>query len=209
MAYTYDFTFKHQKYKPKFEWLDDVKRTPEENQEIIKEWYKNNPPFPYRHNPLFNGTTARMTSRHKAVCDIFPFSGGGGCCSQAFKDLIDELEPETHEFFPLALQWKNGDPIEDKYYLFSPLLFIDSIIPEKSSIKLVEGRENGPVYFKWERSEPPIREYYTLDSGIIRGKHVWTEQKLPIGMRCCSDEFHDEFLERDLKFLEFTKINEV
>ena len=205
MAYKYEITYRHQEYMPRFKWMDKVERPPEEYRKIYLEWIKKHPLFPHRHNPLIIGTKAMLISRHKVIYDMFN-GPAGPCCSQKFKDLVDELEPDIHEFIPISLYWKNGEQIDGSFYLFSMLQVLDTMIPEKSSIEWRKMKDRD--YFYWCETEPPIREYFTLDAKAIEGKHLWWEEKVKLSMELCSDTFHDEFQKRDLKCLEFKKISE-
>lgn len=38
------------------------------------------------------------------------------------KDIIEGLEPDTHQFVPVTLEWKGGEPVAESYFFFAPCI---------------------------------------------------------------------------------------
>lgn len=49
-----------------------------------------------------------------------------------FKDIVEELEPNVHQFFPIELIWKDGSHASNKYW-FNPCNRLDSVDREKTT----------------------------------------------------------------------------
>ena len=53
---------------------------------------------------------------------------------EAFKEVLERLEPGVHDFYPVELFWKDGSSAGKRYW-FYPQHRIDSIDPEKTTYK--------------------------------------------------------------------------
>lgn len=114
-----------------------------------------------------------LTSRHKILYDLFPINGVWSC-SIELKSLIEELEPNVHQFFPIRILRKNGGlitrengrSINGQYFLFNCMQLIDAILPEKSDRSYLNIFPSGAIGFR-------RAEYIFLSKQLIAGKHVW------------------------------------
>ena len=208
MAYIYNTVIGNPKYSPKMKWLDKPKRTPEEYKAFkatLTDEYKQGS-FPKRIHPGQIGTRVKLIGSRANVPDCFCSIFKHGC-SERFRELVEELEPNVHEFIPFKILRKDGSELDGDYYGFSNLQVLDSMVPEQSSVAWVKVKDR--EYFHWQLTEPPTREYYSLRKKIIAGKHIWWEKITGIKLQFCSEELHAKFKERGLKHLEFKEVKEI
>lgn len=52
--------------------------------------------------------------------------------SALVKEIIERIEPDTHQFVPVTLEWKGGDPVEDNYFFFAPCIRLFALDHGKS-----------------------------------------------------------------------------
>jgi hypothetical protein len=120
-----------------------------------------------------------LISSHKQLAGIFSISGYWGCSGE-FKDIVEELEPGVHQFFPVRTitrlrsekpitRLRDGGPVDDQYFILNCLQLVDAIVPEKSSgptfrMAVAGGRE--PTFFT-------ARDHVCLSKDRIAGKHLW------------------------------------
>lgn len=60
------------------------------------------------------------------------------------KEIIEGLEPDTHQFVPVALEWKGGEPVDEEYFFFAPctrLFALDHALSKPEVKPLPEGPE--------------------------------------------------------------------
>ena len=79
----------------------------------------------------FSGTILpNLTARQKdtkKLCDAFHIIGMI-CVSLKVRDIIESLEPNAHQFFPIALEAKDGTLHPVEYYIFNPCAVIDAYL---------------------------------------------------------------------------------
>jgi hypothetical protein len=124
------------------------------------------------------------------------------CISSAFKAVIDRLEPELHQFFPVRLVDKRGKHLADHWF-WVVCNRIDSVDREHTSLIFREyGRWVAPADLAddespsgFDRSQP-IRLVFNL--GQIGGAHFWRDKYLLPGDLYCSYEARDAIAEAEL-----------
>lgn len=60
-------------------------------------------------------TKAKISGPRYPILDFYAFNWNTLVVPQAFKDIIDELEPDVHQFFPLAL-YRGKNHVTDRYW---------------------------------------------------------------------------------------------
>ncbi|MCP4079957.1 MAG: hypothetical protein GY743_06900 [Planctomycetaceae bacterium] len=118
----------------------------------------------------------------KVLPDFFSINGEFGV-SQAFKDLLEEMEPGVHQFFPLEIRRKDGGSVEGNYYVFVTCVLLDTaLIPEKSNV-VQKGtyREypDGGIYDGlYYTASGPGPDKFTLNRNVIGNHHAWVDKRL-------------------------------
>ncbi|CTQ72982.1 imm11 family protein [Roseibium alexandrii] len=138
--------------------------------------------------------------RDKRVPDVFPMPGCNAV-NQRFKDLVEEFEPGVHQFFPIELRNKAGDPLADNYYVFNCMVSVDTVLVKESGLQ-------------WEIDEPSGQSFLdiltfkhdmVLSRPAIGGRHLWQGlylQPISSGGVFCSDAFQKELKKRKIRFLD-------
>jgi hypothetical protein len=112
-------------------------------------------------------------TKGKQIYDWLTVRGGGTLVSSAFKDAVEEIEPGRHQFFPVTVVDKAGAARPESYFIFNVVGRIDSIIEEKSNLK-VSGRGQIDAWI-YERRVGPWR--CALDAAIVDGRACWIEHR--------------------------------
>ena len=58
-----------------------------------------------------------------------------GVVSERFKAIVDDIEPNTHQFFPVTLKRKDGTPCPGKYFIFHPTRYAPCVLLSKSGVR--------------------------------------------------------------------------
>lgn len=82
------------------------------------------PPYGPEHFPR----AVRLTSG-RGLNDYNGYTKGGISVSARLKDLIESIEPGVHQFFPVEVQGKDGQPYGQPYWYFVIKQAIDAIRP--------------------------------------------------------------------------------
>ncbi|WP_330208325.1 imm11 family protein [Pseudomonas sp. Z13] len=110
------------------------------------------------------------------VPQIIGWNIGPFLICQRLRDILEELEPGRHDFFPLEVRSFKQDADEKTYgtyYLIIGLVGLDAVVVEKTTFTKGAGREG---YERSARFDHDKSAVCTLDARIIEGHHFW---KLP------------------------------
>lgn len=158
-------------------------------------------------DPSRQPKSAQQTTK-KLVHDIFPLPGLNAV-RQRFKDLVEEFEPGVHQFFPIVLRDKQGEPIGDNFYIFNCMVSMDAVLAKETGLEL-----------KYPPGAPP--EYYFeaifgrdekvfISKPQIKGHHLWMGLHIrPHGSWVfVSDEFFAALEKQKIKYLRAHQLHEV
>jgi hypothetical protein len=113
-------------------------------------------------------TRARLTGPGYALLDFYAFQDNTLVVPQTFKDLIDEMEPGIHQFFPLELQRDKKKVGERFWFIFGQRLdtldFKASYPPRDET-----GRQ-------LEKSQGQHKNIYSLAK--IGRAHAWVDKRI-------------------------------
>jgi len=141
----------------------------------------------------------RQSTNHKVLPDFMSGSSKIIFVSQKLRRLIEDLDPETHHYFPITLHTKAGDVIENEYFLFKFGSFIDDgIIVDKSQV--------GPIVVAGKLGfySTPARPKLVWKKAKIAGRHVWADRYLKDRF-CVSDAFFEEVSRLKIKLFDATE----
>lgn len=120
---------------------------------------------------------------------------GMALVSEKFRQVVEGLESNTHQFLPVEVYWGEGNPVEGKYYWFVVCNALDSInrehtdapsIDEKFGFKFMQQREGYPF---WRIDREGGGKYkMVFDLQVINGHHIWRDIFLVEGPYC-SEKF--------------------
>ena len=113
-------------------------------------------------------TQAKEKSRKKKYPDVFSMPGLNAV-SARFRDLVEEFEPDVHQFFPLKLYRKNGNLVEEEYFIFNCAVSFDCVFTAKTDVqwqKLDSPNDYPSLFIKNSRDQ-------VLSRQEIAGRHLW------------------------------------
>ncbi len=124
-----------------------------------------------------------------ALADAFVFF-----CSQAFKDLVESLEPGLHDFVACTALYRKT---EYPFYIVRPQ--IHDVIDVEASTKIgkitwVHHEDEEPFW-----SKMPVNPVVVAPE-LVAGRHLW-QQRTQFGLNpinFISDELHDAILDQSL-----------
>jgi hypothetical protein len=120
---------------------------------------------------------ARPRIAHPILPDLLTV-GSNPVVSEAFRQILLELEPEGHQFVPISLFDEAGQPLPGTYWLLNVLQRRDCIISGKQiEAWSAEGRSLPEVEGYWNQGENGARYLSAraifLDRAKIAGLHLW------------------------------------
>jgi Immunity protein family (Imm11) len=129
----------------------------------------------------------------KRLFDWLTLRGGATLVGSRFKDIIEAIEPSTHQFFPVAVEQRNGELLNDRFYIFNVVGRIDSIVEEESNLEPTgKGIVASWIY------QPKIGEWRcAVNANVIGGRACWTESHYG-GRWFISDKVADELKSQKL-----------
>lgn len=146
---------------------------------------------------------AKQINVRKRLPDIFVMPGLNAV-SQRFRDLVEEFEPGTHQFFPLELYYKNGTPVEEPFFVFNCCVSFDSLLVSRSEVKwhgLGEPLRSPNLGVLW-------RHRNVLSRPAIAGHHIWCSLRLRVAGLYVSDVFHDQMKRRKIRYFDASPCEE-
>lgn len=108
------------------------------------------------------------------IPEIIGWNIGPYVISQRLRDILEELEPGRHDFFPIEVRNFEQGSNEKKYgtyYLIIGLVSLDAVVVEQTAFTKGFGREG---YERSARFDCEGSAVCTLDARIIEGHHLWT-----------------------------------
>jgi hypothetical protein len=123
-------------------------------------------------------TVARQISKHKKLPCVM-FGSALWIITQPFKDVIEKLEPNVHQFFGVTINRDSIQQESERCFYFFCRQWIDAIVEEESNLLVTytEPRVTGGV------THPPVRTLsksgsdknlrLVLRREKILGRHLW------------------------------------
>ncbi|WBQ17643.1 imm11 family protein [Sphingobium yanoikuyae] len=175
-----------EQYAPIIQWSEATTRWIEEAQEAVRQTLGDHPPgdalsmrtsvpgskgvpaglsLPNPSGPM----RATMLRGSSELPDRLPFE----IVSNAIRNLVEELEPATHQFFPVILTLPDGQEVGDLWYMRA-CHRLDSVSIENSR-NIQEWRPSPRLYPGWVsyRATWSSSTKIAVKSDIIAGKSLW------------------------------------
>ncbi|MEL6596039.1 MAG: DUF1629 domain-containing protein [Pseudomonadota bacterium] len=93
---------------------------------------------------------------------------------QALKELIEALEPDVHQFWPMKISMPRGKVFPEPYFGLRIGQFLNSFRPDESAEGSVRQRGSGYFCYDTKRHTAGL----AFSDQVIGGKHLWREQDL-------------------------------
>ena len=126
------------------------------------------------------------------IIPVFSFGGGFAIC-QALKDIIEDLEPGVHQFFPMTITGLQSEADIGRYYLLHVTQKLDAIIYDKTAFAIKErfgleaAKKAGFMLVPDRGPKYPC----TLKKDVIAGKHLW---RGTVGDKCLYRDGFDDLV---------------
>ncbi|NSX55129.1 imm11 family protein [Parasulfitobacter algicola] len=137
--------------------------------------------------------TFKLSKARDSLPASFMVQDGLYIVQKPFRDLIEQLDPGLHQFFPIEVRHRNGTPHDPPCYAINVTETRDSIVDDQSTVdKFVTDPENTDkriVYFKKD---------ITIDPSKLTNIHLWREVRYPKSL-LMSDELRDALKETGLR----------
>ncbi|WP_425462422.1 imm11 family protein [Maritalea mobilis] len=126
---------------------------------------------------------------------------GAYLVDEKFKDVVDELEPDTHQFFPVELFWSDGSSAGQRYWFF-PCNRLDTVDEERTTKK-----RRGKLWHPGRDFENDGQ--FVFNRSQINGHHIWIDRFMVgiIGI-LMSNQMHDALLAEGVTGMGFNKFEE-
>lgn len=139
--------------------------------------------------------------------------GGWGLVSSTFVDIVEGLEPDVHQFLPIAETVdRKGHHVDKRYFLMNILQCFNAVDIERSSVEIHETERI--IVASGEKSkirtmrvvEPDI---VVLKHALIAGHHLWHGTTEDVFLVFFSDALHDAVIKAGLSPLYYRRAEEV
>ena len=80
-----------------------------------------------------------IEKRRKSMPDGFLSQSSIFVASARAKEIIESFDPGVHQFFPLDVTWRNGDPVGGEWYSFNVYARQDSVVLDESTLRKAGG----------------------------------------------------------------------
>ena len=145
---------------------------------------------------------ALVLAQRAKLADVFISRDGIYIVSARLKSVLEEMDGDAHQFFPLKLLWRNGDPVEGAWFAMNVHAHQASIIDEKSVVR--PGSQyaeiNAPVMFLAGYRKPVTLDGSKLSSSLS----LWREERYP-SILLASDRLIDRLKADGIKFFSVRK----
>lgn len=128
--------------------------------------------------------------------DMREIWGKGLLVNQTFKDIVEGLEPNVHQFFPMAIE-QDGKVIFERYY-FHICNYLDALAKDKCVPPVAPGRIYMPTHDGNDR--------VVFDTQKVGKHHAWNDHST-IG-RFVSNELLEALQSAELTGLGYTQYDE-
>ncbi|MFY0612788.1 MAG: hypothetical protein JXQ99_14745 [Hyphomicrobiaceae bacterium] len=154
-------------------------------------------------HPLEQIPEFRIKKRPKALSSLISLRNKLLAVSEPLKVLIEELEPDVHQFWPLKLTTRNEKGYPEPYYGMVILQWRDSFVPEKSEQYKVDGP------FIYGEDTKTGMSKLSLSRESIGQAHLWRERKLLMPNILISDKLQSEIENCGLRFWRHFPVQEI
>ncbi|CTQ51842.1 hypothetical protein LP7551_00358 [Roseibium album] len=145
----------------------------------------------------------KIVSAHKTLPDFFLLSGKYAV-SDRMKDVLEKLEPGVHQYIPVILQKKSGEPFEGEFFVLHPCSAVDAIVPEQSDVSF-HTTPAGRITMRFKKVRPKL----TVQKEKIKDRHFWTGDESFNRNFFSSNAFFDEAQKAKLKGFDFIPMTEI
>ncbi len=146
---------------------------------------------------------------HKKLGSLIMFNNRIIAADEELKALIERLEPDVHQFFPIEIIMPKGVVFPKKYYTLVIGQYLDSFVPEKSKADSFTESNVKPGFYKHEENKKGVNGI-ALSKAKFGEAHLWRERHLGgEWLTCFSDELITEIEAAGLRLPKHYQMKEV
>lgn len=139
----------------------------------------------------------RLGETHRELGSLIKLTDRLLAADEALKDVIETLEPDVHQFWPIRIGLRTGKEHPVRYYGMVIRRFLDSFVPEESSdFRFPAGFE---LYYVNRETKSTFENIAVLRAAVA-GCHLWRDCRLHNPGVFISDELQAEIARRGLRF---------
>ncbi|AUQ65764.1 imm11 family protein [Phaeobacter inhibens] len=127
--------------------------------------------------------------------------------SEALKSIIEDVEPEVHQFWPLKIISRRGEAYPVNYYGMVVGRFLDSFDYEQS--RKENWRHSGDSYVPRSTMKKKDFSEMVMSAKVIGGAHLWREPKVSKINLYFSDELQERIERAGLRLFKRYKLKDV
>ena len=125
------------------------------------------------------------------IADIFASSNHLTLVSSRMRDLMTKFDPDLHQYVPVELFYKDGNPVEKDWYILNITARKQSIILPLSDVRVTS---HASVSFR------QTQNIALFSPKAIDGVHVWRENSMTNDL-FISEDFYKAVKDAGMKFL--------
>ena len=145
--------------------------------------------------------------RYSSLGSLIELNNRFMAVDDALKDIIERLEPEKHQFFPIKITMPNGEVYPKRHFTMIVGQWLESFSPEKSTVGCWKDRGMG-YYSAISESKKDIGGLALIKNAFGKA-HLWRERKLQKPDLLFSDELKVEIAKAGLRLPEHAQAKEV
>ena len=114
----------------------------------------------------------------KKLADVLQTSNQLTAVSGSVKDVIEGMEPDTHQFWPISILTKRGGSASGTlYFAMLVLQSRDALRPEASGEGSLKETSSYSNLWRIQADKKSLLEGIAIDEAAVDGAHLWFEQR--------------------------------
>lgn len=128
-----------------------------------------------------------LKRKNAVLADLFEASDRIWCVREGLKRVIERVEPDTHEFFPLEINQPDGEPYDGTFYTMVIGTWLTAFSFEDTPAEAFH--DNRPKVEDFDLRNERKANYSKLafKRSVIGDAHLWRERRHRGNMICLSD----------------------
>jgi len=114
--------------------------------------------------------------RREKIPNIFRISDGVTVVSEPMKAVIERVDPNTHQFFPIKIIDKRGEETRESYFLFHFFVHKKALVEGQAAI---EDRSYNGVGYRAFNTVVAKNDPLKLRASSLEGAHFWRSEEFP------------------------------
>lgn len=160
--------------------------------DIARKFKENFGPLDLHERPL----EFKLSDSRKSLASLISLPNGLLAVDGVLKDIIQTLEPDAHQVWPLRITMPKDVEYPRPYYGLVIGRFIDSFVLEGSAVHQVM---IGSEFYHAKSATKKGYGELVLSRNVFSGSHLWREKRLSSPNIFISDDFYSEIIRNGLR----------